>query len=444
MRKLILSAVLSLWAGLALAQGVTVQQLPVDPNAVTAITTLWCGDGNPPHTYQCPALTIAGSILGTNNTWTGSNTFNGAVSLNGSTLGTAATQNVGTSGTNIGMLSTVNTWGAEQILPASTTGSAPLNIPQGTAPTSPVNGDVWTTSTGMFARINGSTTGPFAVSGSGVTSFNTRTGGVTLTSGDVTGALAYTPMDAAGSVTATGQQTFFTSTTGAASFVCPQGVAPTSPSNGQVWCTSSGMFGRFAGSTIGPFGGGSSGVSSFNTRTGAVTLSSADVTTALTFTPLSPANNLSEVASAATSRSNIGAAALASPTFTGTPAGPTATAGTNTTQLATTAFVATSFAPLASPGLTGTPTAPTAAGATNTTQIATTAFVHGTYAPLAPAPRLPAIRLRPRKLRSTTARGSRRPPTPTLPSRRAPVARSDRTAGRQRARPDARPSPDRT
>ena len=68
-------------------------------------------------------------------------------------------------------------------------------------------------------------------------------------------------------------------------------------------------------------------------------------------------------------------APLASPTFTGTPAAPTATAGTNTTQLATTAFVATSFAPLASPALTGTPTAPTAAGGTNTTQIATTAFV---------------------------------------------------------------------
>ena len=37
-------------------------------------------------------------------------------------------------------------------------------------------------------------------------------------------------------------------------------------------------------------------------------------------------------------------APLASPTFTGTPAAPTATAGTNTTQLATTAFVATAIA----------------------------------------------------------------------------------------------------
>lgn len=41
---------------------------------------------------------------------------------------------------------------------------------------------------------------------------------------------------------------------------------------------------------------------------------------------------------------NLGLAALASPTFTGTPAGPTAAAGTNTTQLATTAFVATAVA----------------------------------------------------------------------------------------------------
>lgn len=97
----------------------------------------------------------------------------------------------------------------------------------------------------------------------------------------------------------------------------------------------------------------------------------------------------------------------ASPTFTGTPAAPTAAADTNTTQIATTAFVLgqasssnpvidgtaaagsstrfaradhvhptdTSRAPLASPAFTGTPTAPTAALGTNTTQVATTAFV---------------------------------------------------------------------
>ena len=132
-------------------------------------------------------------------------------------------------------------------------------------------------------------------------------------------------------------------------------------------------------------------------------------------------------------------APLASPALTGTPNAPTAVSGTNTTQVATTAFVQqaivdfgpgdmlkaaydanndgkvdaaevadaapwagitgkpTSFTPashnhpisqvtglqaaldakaaLASPALTGTPTAPTAVAGTNTTQLATTAFV---------------------------------------------------------------------
>lgn len=71
-------------------------------------------------------------------------------------------------------------------------------------------------------------------------------------------------------------------------------------------------------------------------------------------------------------------APLASPTFTGTPAAPTATAGNSTTQLATTAFVTTADnlkANLASPTFTGTPAAPTAVAGTSTTQLATTAFV---------------------------------------------------------------------
>lgn len=105
-----------------------------------------------------------------------------------------------------------------------------------------------------------------------------------------------------------------------------------------------------------------------------------------------------------------GKVGLASPALTGTPTAPTAAADTNSTQLATTAFVLgqaaatapamdgtaavgtatrfaradhvhptdTSRAPLASPAFTGTPTAPTAASGTNTTQLATTAFVRST------------------------------------------------------------------
>jgi hypothetical protein len=62
-------------------------------------------------------------------------------------------------------------------------------------------------------------------------------------------------------------------------------------------------------------------------------------------------------------------AAKVSPAFTGVPTAPTAASGTNTTQLATTAFVTSS------PAFAGVPTAPTAASGTSTTQLATTAFV---------------------------------------------------------------------
>ena len=80
-----------------------------------------------------------------------------------------------------------------------------------------------------------------------------------------------------------------------------------------------------------------------------------------------------------TARNGLSAKApLASPALTGTPTAPTASSGTNTTQIATTAFVQSAVsgkANTASPTFTGTPKAPTAASGTNTTQIATTAFV---------------------------------------------------------------------
>jgi len=107
-------------------------------------------------------------------------------------------------------------------------------------------------------------------------------------------------------------------------------------------------------------------------------------------------------------------APLASPALTGTPTAPTAAANTNTTQIATTAYVQTELtdliggapgaldtlnelaaalandasysttittalatkAPLASPALTGIPTAPTPSSSDNSTKIATTAYVN--------------------------------------------------------------------
>ncbi len=43
---------------------------------------------------------------------------------------------------------------------ASAAGGAGVNLAPGTAPTSPNNGDLWTTSVGLFAQINGATVGP--------------------------------------------------------------------------------------------------------------------------------------------------------------------------------------------------------------------------------------------------------------------------------------------
>lgn len=48
------------------------------------------------------------------------------------------------------------------MLSASTIARATLNIPHGTAPTSPVNGDAWTTTAGLYIRINGATIGPLS------------------------------------------------------------------------------------------------------------------------------------------------------------------------------------------------------------------------------------------------------------------------------------------
>lgn len=50
---------------------------------------------------------------------------------------------------------------------AATTNSSGFRLPQGTAPTAPVNGDIWTTSAGLFVRINGATVGPIVGSSSG-------------------------------------------------------------------------------------------------------------------------------------------------------------------------------------------------------------------------------------------------------------------------------------
>lgn len=43
------------------------------------------------------------------------------------------------------------------IFPAATTSATSIRVPHGTAPSAPTNGDIWTTTTGLFGRINGTT-----------------------------------------------------------------------------------------------------------------------------------------------------------------------------------------------------------------------------------------------------------------------------------------------
>lgn len=48
-----------------------------------------------------------------------------------------------------------------------TTSLASLNLPHGVAPSAPTNGDVWTTTAGVYVRVNGSTVGPLGTGGVG-------------------------------------------------------------------------------------------------------------------------------------------------------------------------------------------------------------------------------------------------------------------------------------
>jgi hypothetical protein len=66
---------------------------------------------------------------------------------------------------------------------ASALGSAGFNLPHGAAPTSPVNGDCWTTTAGLYCYISGSTIGPYI---SGATIPNTTVTPGSYTSANIT------------------------------------------------------------------------------------------------------------------------------------------------------------------------------------------------------------------------------------------------------------------
>ena len=74
---------------------------------------------------------------------------------------------------------------------ASTTTTAGLNLPHGTAPTTPVNGDLWTTTGGLFWRQNGTTYQAMNLFGTQTVSGNITFSNASLTLGNSTAAATY-------------------------------------------------------------------------------------------------------------------------------------------------------------------------------------------------------------------------------------------------------------
>jgi len=64
------------------------------------------------------------------------------------------TQGASSGGMDLGNISA---WTAKQTFYTATTSAASINLPHGTAPSSPVNGDLWTTTTGLLGYINSAT-----------------------------------------------------------------------------------------------------------------------------------------------------------------------------------------------------------------------------------------------------------------------------------------------
>jgi len=310
---------------------------------------------------------------------------------------------------------------------AATAASAGLNVAHGVTPTSPVNGDIFTTTNALFVRINGATkqmmnlsdtqtvSGSIVFSNASQTLGNsTATGTINVASGATISASTKTLNIGTGGVSGSTTTTILgpvlgasTTTIGATTAASTLNLATGATLTATTKAVNIGTAG-VAGSTtniaIGSAAGGTSttnlnGTTNFvGPITGAINnITLGNGTAASTynlFTGATVSGSTKTVAigtggiTGSTTNISIGSAAggTSTTTLNGTTNGVTAAVDTNSVALATTAYVmgqgylksataSSTYAPLASPALTGTPTAPTATVGTNTTQIATTAFV---------------------------------------------------------------------
>ena len=238
-----------------------------------------------------------------------------AFTVTGSPVTTAGTLAIAAAGnsaqyiTGAGALATLNT----------------ANVPENTNlyfTTSRARTSISLTTTGTTgAATYDNTTGVLNIPSyiGGVTSFNTRTGAIVLSSADVTTALTYTPVPTNRNLTINGVSfdlsadrswtiaagvTSFNSRTGAITPTAGDYTTALVTEVTNLYYTDARARAAISLTTTGTSGSATynnttgvlnipayqGGVTSFNTRTGAITLTSSDVTTALTYTPYNATN----------------------------------------------------------------------------------------------------------------------------------------------------------
>jgi hypothetical protein len=341
--KLVLPQVSSSAAPINIGQGGgnTAPNTPVNGDVWMNVSDLQYRQGNT--TYTVPKLSDNSTWTG-NNTFSGQSTFSGQLTASGTVNFSATTNNV-TVGGNLtsGAWTAGGTTGTGAITLGRSTGNQTVAIHNGA--TASGSTKTLTLGTGGLAGSTtsitiGSSTGTTTVAANGTWTFSSAiTGDISGNAGTVTNgvyttgsyanpawitSLAYSKL--------TGAPTALSSFTNDTNFITNAGNARTAVSNNGTAVGTRRTINFIPGTnvtlsvaddsvnekvdvTINSTGGGGGGVTSFNTRTGAVTLASSDVTTALGYTPANRAGdtltgklNLAAVTAAA-SPINLGYAA---------------------------------------------------------------------------------------------------------------------------------------